>query len=71
MLALAYHDTSSWDRTWISKINMFVHDISSSYHLFELADNYFEMSYSMDISLNRKYNQNVCTWYTLFLCFSS
>ena len=38
------------DMTWISKINMFVYVISSSY-LFDLSDKYFKMSYPMDISI--------------------
>ena len=44
----------TWDMTWISKINMFVHGISSSY-LFELSDKYFKMSYPIDISIT-----NIC-----------
>ena len=40
--------------TWISKIKMFVHGISSCY-LFELSGKYFEMSYPMDISIT-----NIC-----------
>ena len=45
-LLLAY----TWDMTWMSKINMFVHGISSSY-LFELSDKCFQMSYPIDISI--------------------
>ena len=40
--------------TWISKIKMFVHGISSCY-LFELSDKYFQMSYPIDISIT-----NIC-----------
>ena len=47
----------TWDMTWISKIKMFVHGISSSY-LFVTFRQYFEMSYPMDISIT---NIQVCT----------
>ena len=42
----------TWNMTWISKIKMFGHGISSCY-LFELSDKYFEMSYPMDTSITK------------------
>ena len=48
----------TWDITWISKINIFLHGISSSYS-FKLSDKYFQMSHPMDMSVTNIFVRDI------------